>query len=348
MCCNQAEILSNSIICPDKQEIQSLAVSQLSSDHSPLVSIVIPCYNAKRWITEAINSAWAQTYPHIEVIVVDDGSTDGSPAVLQSFGEQIRLVNGPHRGGNPARNQGFALAQGSYIQFLDADDYLLPEKIARQAAFLAETGADVVYGDWRHQFHEPDGRVWQDDIHISAEQPDVLASLLRGWWVAPAAILWRREAVTASGGWDETLQAGQDRDFFLAVAMTDADIRYQPGSHSVYRRYGNVTVSTSNARRWRENHERLLNKAQAKLKERGLLSEKYKRAMALSYFSLARNYYEAADRPKRQQMYAQALALDPQFAPNESRLYTTAYRLFGFRTVEWLATLMRKRRQYAR
>ena len=313
-----------------------------------LVSVIIPCYNAARWVAEAVDSCLAQTYASVEVIVVDDGSTDESVAILRGYGEHIRLVEQVNSGGNHARNRGFALSQGEYIQFLDADDYLLPEKIAHQVRFLAETGADVVYGDWRHQYETTVGPPTLSPVQVSDDQDDVLEALLRGWWTANHSILFRREVVTAAGGWNGSIQVGQDRDFFLSVTMTGADIRYQPGCHAIYRRYGNLTVSTSNARRWRENHERLLNKAQAKLKERDLLSEKYKQAMALSYFHLARNYYQAADRPKRQQLYAQALALDPQFMPEESRLYTTAYQLFGFQTAEWLAALMRKQRQYVR
>src|SRR2546421_12547046 len=103
------------------------------------VSILIPCFNAKRWIGTAIQSALAQTYEPKEIIVVDDGSTDGSLDVIKSFGDSIRWETGPNRGGNVARNRLLALARGSWLQYLDADDYLLPDKIARQISFM-QTG----------------------------------------------------------------------------------------------------------------------------------------------------------------------------------------------------------------
>lgn len=312
---------------------------------APLVSVVIPCYDAEKWISEAVDSCLDQTYRPIEIIVIDDGSTDKSKIILQKYGAKIKLVCGSNQGGNYARNLGFSLSRGDYIQFLDADDYLLPEKIAHQVHFLQETKADVVYGDWQHQYHEPDDRVWQDDIHISGSQDDVLTSLLRNWWVSPAALLFRREAVLASGGWDESLQAGQDRDFFIQVALTGANIRYQPGCYSIYRRYGATTVSTGNRARWLQNHERLLDKVQGQLSERNQLTEARKQALALSYFSLARNYYGSSERAKQRELYAQVLTLDPWFTPQESRLYTTTYRLFGFDAAERLANLLRKQRQ---
>ena len=111
-----------------------------------LVSILIPCYNAERWVAQAIESALAQTWSEKEIIVVDDGSRDGSLDVIKSFGNQIRWETGPNRGGNVTRNRLLELARGEWLQYLDADDYLLPPKVERQVTFLREYPAcDVVY-----------------------------------------------------------------------------------------------------------------------------------------------------------------------------------------------------------
>jgi glycosyltransferase involved in cell wall biosynthesis len=308
---------------------------------SPVVSVVIPCYNAEPWIAEALESCQRQTYPCVEIIVVDDGSTDGSLALIESYGNEIQSETGPNLGGNHARNRGFQRSVGDYIQFLDADDYLLPEKIERQVAFLEETGADVVYGDWRHRFHEPDGSSHLGEVHISGKQKDVLESLLAGWWVAPAALLWRRKTVAHCGGWDEKLAAAQDRDFFTAAALRGADVRYQPGCFSVYRRYGNVTVSTFSRARWLENHQLVLEKAEASLVRAGQLIPRYRCALAKSYFSLARNYYDL-DRSIYCRLLQKVLSLCPGFEPDESRLYNTVWRLKGFTTAERLASYKRR------
>jgi glycosyltransferase involved in cell wall biosynthesis len=119
-----------------------------------LVSILIPCFNAERWVAQAIESALAQTWPEKEVIVVDDGSADGSREIIQRFGDRIRWESGPNRGGNPTRNRLLALARGEWLQYLDADDYLLPDKVAAQMNYLTtQPPTDVLYGlvtkeDW--------------------------------------------------------------------------------------------------------------------------------------------------------------------------------------------------------
>src|SRR3954470_2799092 len=111
-----------------------------------LVSILIPCYNAERWIAQAIESALAQTWPEKEVIVVNDGSTDGSLDVIKTFDGRIRWETGPNRGGNVARNRLLELAHGRWLQYLDADDYLLPKKLAHQMEVVArDSEVDVVY-----------------------------------------------------------------------------------------------------------------------------------------------------------------------------------------------------------
>ena len=217
-----------------------------------LVSIIIPCYNSKRWVQEAIESCLDQTYPNVEIIVVDDGSTDGSLEVLRRYLPRIRLETGPNRGGNSARNRGFALSSGEYIQYLDADDYLEADKIARQVRFLEETKADAVYGDLRYRRHLPDVSLsYLDKIEVSGDQQDILASLLAFWGaqVNGGAVLYSRRAINQAGGWDETLRAAQDTDFLTSVALSGAKILYQPGCHFIYRKYGGVTVSTSSLRR---------------------------------------------------------------------------------------------------
>src|SRR6266487_4648219 len=95
---------------------------------SPLVSVLIPCFNAEKWVGQAISSALAQTWSNKEVLVVDDGSTDGSLEIIRSFGASIRFESGRNRGANVARNRLLELAKGEWLQYLDADDYLLKTK----------------------------------------------------------------------------------------------------------------------------------------------------------------------------------------------------------------------------
>src|SRR5687768_8397891 len=114
---------------------------------NPRVSVVIPCYNGEQFIREAIGSALSQTYPDLEIIVIDDGSTDGSLDRIRSFGKGIRWESGPNRGGCAARNRGIELARGDWVQFLDADDLLHPNKIACQTPVALALGDAIVYCD---------------------------------------------------------------------------------------------------------------------------------------------------------------------------------------------------------
>jgi len=111
-----------------------------------LVSVVIPTLNYAAYVGRAIDSALGQTYPHTDVIVVDDGSTDDTPAVLARYGDRIRVVAGAGAGVSAARNRGLAAARGDLIAVLDADDEWLPTKLARQLPVLAEAGDVGVVG----------------------------------------------------------------------------------------------------------------------------------------------------------------------------------------------------------
>jgi GT2 family glycosyltransferase len=210
-------------------------------------------------------------------------------------------------------------------------------------AFLGKTGADVVYGDWRHQHHRQDGKVEFENVAASGEQTDVLGALLSDWWVASLALLFRRSIVQKIGGWDESLKAAQDTDFFISVALAGAAIRYLPGCNSVYRRYGAVTVSTGNRMRWLESRCCVFDKASAKLAASGRLNAKYRHGLAQSYFALARLCFDH-DRSKYQEIMTKVLALEPGFRPPESRIYNAVQRVFGFSTAELLASWKRRLR----
>ena len=121
-----------------------------------LVSVIIPVFNGERYLAEAIESALAQTYRPIEIVVVDDGSTDGTAEAVKPFIPPVRYVHQPNGGTGAARNRGIEEARGDFFAFLDADDLWQPEKLALQmAAFEADPKADIVFGHLQ-QFFSPD------------------------------------------------------------------------------------------------------------------------------------------------------------------------------------------------
>lgn len=160
----------------------------------PSVSVIIPCYNTAPYLREALDSALAQTPPPLEVIVVDDGSTDDSAAIAGSYGPPVRVVRQANRGQAAARNRGIAEARGDWIALLDADDVWLPQKTARQFEALEEAGRDVVcvYCDF-YRFcgdRRVDEPRWPEDWAA----PDYRVRMLLHWSVHPSCALVRADA----------------------------------------------------------------------------------------------------------------------------------------------------------
>ncbi|MEL6580570.1 MAG: glycosyltransferase [Cyanobacteria bacterium J06621_12] len=308
-----------------------------------LVSVIIPCFNAEQWLEEAIDSVLAQTYPQIEVIVIDDGSSDRSLSIIQGYGDQLIWRSQRNQGANKARNQGFSLAQGAYVQYLDADDYLLPNKITQQVECLESNKADFVYSDWRYQHHLRDGKVYLDEIRVCGNKADFLESLLANKrWSNLAPMLFSRGLVEQVS-WDETLAAAQDRDFLFSVMLAGAKCIYLPGCDSIYRLHPGDSVSTTSKTRWFEAHCRVMAKAEQNLRERGLMSAPYQQALATGYWTMGREYiYSNSDR--QYATYAQVLERIYRLAPdlflqNKNKLYQVMFQLLGYQNTEKLSYL---------
>jgi hypothetical protein len=201
----------------------------------PLVSVVIPTYNAGSYLTEAIDSVLAQTYRHWELIVVDDGSTDDTPAVLARYAHdgRIRVLRQKNQGASVALNRGIAAARGDLVCWLSADDIFLPAKLAAQVAVftgdpevgLCCTGFELIDAVGRRLRSEPEPR-WR--------HPDPLVSI---YWTNPingSTVMMRRELFDELGPFDETLRADVDADMWFRVARHHA-IRTVPGVMLRYR-----------------------------------------------------------------------------------------------------------------
>ena len=176
--------------------------------NNPLVSVIIPVYNGERYLAEAIESVLAQTYRPLEIIVVDDGSTDGSAEVAKRFGSPVRYCFQPNSGAGAARNQGADLARGSFLAFLDADDIWLADKLALQiAAFDADPKMDMVFGHVR-QFHSPellDERARKNTRYA--------AEIMQGY--APGTLLIKRDAFFRAGPFATNWRVGEFVDWYL-------------------------------------------------------------------------------------------------------------------------------------
>ena len=201
----------------------------------PLVSVIIPAYNAARFLRDAVASALGQTYEELEVVVVNDGSSDATAALaeqLRSEDARVRLLHEENGGPSAARNAGMAAARGELLCFLDADDVFLPDKLERQVAFLQFFPAcDLVYSD----FYVGDEQL--NPISLwSRSPPDVPLRELFSYccWFAPFSPLVRASAAAKVGGFDESLRSSEDWDFWIR-AVEHARFGYLPGPVGVYR-----------------------------------------------------------------------------------------------------------------
>lgn len=307
----------------------------------PQVSILIPCYNADRWITQAIQSALDQTYPHKEVIVVDDGSSDRSLALIKSFGDRIRWETQPNRGGNATRNRLLALSQGEWIQYLDADDYLQPEKIARQVQHLLATPADLIYSPSRFEYWESHS-VRQEIVPIPAPYDPWI--LLARWYLPQTGSpLWRKQAIVEVGGWKPEQPCCQEHELYTRLLMAGKQFSYFAEAGSVYRQWSEATVCKRNKPEVFRQRLTIEATIEQFLRRSNQLTDDRLAAINQARFECARLIW-LFDRGWARQVVAQIQASDPRFIPSGSAapgFYRFAYRWLGFTQAEQLAAAKR-------
>jgi len=208
---------------------------------TPLVSILIPSYNATPWIAQTLESALAQTWPHKEIIVVDDGSHDGSAEVTRTFTERgVKIFVQENRGASAARNHAFRLSRGDYVQFLDADDLLASDKIERQLARLLPAGPTAIATCAWARFHAdpavarftPD-QLWQDFAPVDW----LVCSWRQHAMMATAAWLVPRVLAERAGPWNPALGHNpvDDMEYFSRVLLAADRVLFCGDTRAYYR-----------------------------------------------------------------------------------------------------------------
>lgn len=209
------------------------------------VSVIIPCYNARRWIEATIVSAIANCGPADEIVVIDDGSSDGSGAVVRERFPDVPLIQTPNRGVSHARNLGIEKSSGEYLVFLDADDLLAPGKIARQKQIADRTGVDVVYGNWQRLRAGPDGNYALAETVERQMTGIPEIELFLGFWCPTGAYLFRRRMVDKVGGFNPRLPVIQDQRFVIDCATHGATFEHDHEIACFYRVHVSGSVSTN-------------------------------------------------------------------------------------------------------
>ncbi|MGI4019959.1 MAG: glycosyltransferase family 2 protein [Janthinobacterium lividum] len=217
----------------------------------PLVSIIIPVYNAEKYIAETIRSALNQTWPNIEIIIVDNGSTDNSLPIAKQFkSERIAILSEQNQGAGKARNKGLQEANGEFIQFLDADDLLSPNKIANQIQLLLQNPEKIAVCSTIHFFdnqnpYEVLPSAYENSFLFDTDNPaEFLMNLYggdtnRGSMIQTNAWLTPTDIIKKAGKWSEFYLPDEDGDFFCRAVLASEGIVYVANCFNYYRKYKN-------------------------------------------------------------------------------------------------------------
>jgi len=313
-----------------------------------LISVIVPMFNAERWIAETLASVEAQTYPRnlLEIIVVDDGSTDASADIVARQFPATRLIRTRNGGPSRARNAGTKIARGTFLQYLDADDLLVRDKLMRQVQALENTGADVAYGDWQGLVLQSDDTFKPGDVmqRKMEEEPEI--ALLVDFWCPPAAYLFHREIAERVGGWNERLPVIQDARFVLDCALHGATFTYCCGTMAYYRIHSQHSVSRRDPAAFIDDCLRSAREVEKWFLEHGGITAKRRAALIKVFEQVARATYE--NTPDTFETAYQALErLSPGgYMPSHPRHLALASKIVGYRRAEALAVSYRKGKSF--
>jgi len=212
----------------------------------PLVSVIIPCYNYAAYVGQAIASVLQQDYPNYELIVVDDGSTDDSVAVIEatlrewqprSRVRRVEFIRQQNAGVSAALNAGLAVAQGEFVATFDADDLMPPNKLSIQAGYLAEHPEVGCVGGIAVRIDERGARLPKKDKRRSIKRYDFAAALAEALVVGGGIAVYRRDAMLAVGGYDPQIKI-QDFQMTLKIAHAGYRVDILPDVVTLYRKHG--------------------------------------------------------------------------------------------------------------
>ncbi|MBR9802985.1 glycosyltransferase family 2 protein [bacterium] len=317
----------------------------------PKVSILIPCHNAERWVAEAIQSALDQTHEPKEVIVVDDGSTDNSINVIKTFGARIRWQSQPNRGGNYTRNRLLEMASGEWVQFLDADDYLLPTKIENQlsstyASCTNEDGIqiDCIYSPPRIATYAHNGSLLTVDCTRIDDKAPLEMQWIR-WQVAQTGTaLWKADSLREIGGWNETYSCCQDNELTLRGIQSGLFFHLFNEPESVYRIWSTETVCRRNPGQVIQVKTTLLDEMLQWLQSNNTLTKATAAYAGQVFFELTRTLasidISLATQYRLERIQKGHYSVS---GPASSHLYTLCTSIAGFEITEHLANFSRAR-----
>ena len=309
-----------------------------------LVSVIIPVYNSANTIIDTLNSVFIQDIDKydIEIILVNDGSTDNLLEVIAPYNDRIILYNTPNRGVSAARNLGFEKSTGKYIQYLDSDDLLLPRKLSNQIKQLESYNADVAYSDWEKVKLDDNKLVVFEQV-VRQIEGDKQIEILKSFWCPPAAILYTRSICLQIGSWNVRLPIIQDARYFFDAAYYGGQFIYTPGIMAQYRVNTENSLSTKSklsfVKDCYENAKQIYELWKPEITDSKADALIHTLRYCLTEFS----YYHL---PYSKDIIDLILTIRPNYIPEKSKFLKYTSMLFGFKKAEKLATIKRKLFKY--
>lgn len=204
-----------------------------------LISVIIPAYNVEKYIAKNLDSVMGQTYKNLEIIVVNDGSTDSTREIVEEYvkkDSRILLINQENRKLAGARNTGLRIAKGEYICIFDSDDLMVPEKIEKQVAYLQQyPQCDFVYSNVYHFIDGNDEVYYFPIANIGAGGSSYKSLLEYGNYINPNAVLFKRSVYDDNGGFDERMASAEDWDYWLTISRAGTRISFMEDFLTLYR-----------------------------------------------------------------------------------------------------------------
>jgi glycosyltransferase involved in cell wall biosynthesis len=207
------------------------------------ISVIVPVYNRADLLPETLRCLLAQTVPADEVIVVDDGSTDGTGDVAAGFGPPVKVIRQANAGPGVARNRGLAEARGDFIHFFDSDDIPALNKQESQLKALIDSGADVVMSPWVKGSFVHSGFMLENHVYQLKGLPssNLIKRLLTDWSIVVQSCLFRRSLLDKTQGFPPELFVGEDQLLFLRALLVDAKVVHAPDTLTLYRADNSLT-----------------------------------------------------------------------------------------------------------
>jgi glycosyltransferase involved in cell wall biosynthesis len=308
-----------------------------------MISVIIPCYNAQLWITQAIESVLDQKIHDLEIIVINDGSTDASASIIKQKFPFVQLIETQRGGPSRARNIGTEKSKGGFIQYLDADDLLAPGKLRMQLELLTSSNADVAYGKWQKFTCDKKGKITKKEIvDFNIVDPEV-DLFLAEMWAPPAVYLFKRAIVEKVGSWHTELELAEDARFLFDCAMHQAQFVYSNAIMAYYRVHD--SLSRSDPKKFVNCCMKNISDGHSYWQFHGGIDKKRKKVLIKAYGYIARAAYQH-DRTLFTEVCEILQTLSPGYVPDSPKHLRMVSQLLGYKTAEAIALRFRNTKKF--